>query len=87
MTICDRRVYFILTLTVHKTAFTVENGYYEFLRMPFGLKTAPATIQRLMNDILKEYIDKIFLVYLDDIIIFSTSHSGITAAKSQFFNL
>lgn len=58
---------------IHKTAFTVEGGHYEFLRMPFGLKTAPATFQRLMNTVLKEYINKICLVYLDDIIIFSTS--------------
>lgn len=58
---------------IHKTAFSVENGHYEFLRMPFGLKTAPATFQRLMNNVLKEYINKICLVYLDDIIIYSTS--------------
>lgn len=58
---------------VHKTAFNVENGHYEFLRMPFGLKTAPATFQRLMNNVLKDYINKICLVYLDDIIIFSAS--------------
>lgn len=58
---------------IHKTAFTVENGHYEFIRMPFGLKTAPATFQRLMNYVLKEYINKICLVYLDDIIIFSAS--------------
>ncbi|GBP10217.1 Retrovirus-related Pol polyprotein from transposon 297 [Eumeta japonica] len=58
---------------IHKTAFTVEGGHYEFLRMPFGLKTAPATFQRLMNHVLKDYINKICLVYLDDVIIFSTS--------------
>lgn len=58
---------------VHKTGFSVEGGHYEFLRMPFGLKTAPATFQRLMNNVLKDYINKICLVYLDDIIIFSTS--------------
>ncbi|XP_049306295.1 retrovirus-related Pol polyprotein from transposon 297 isoform X2 [Bactrocera dorsalis] len=58
---------------IHKTAFSVEGGHYEFLRMPFGLKTAPATFQRLMNNLLQDYINKICLVYLDDIIIFSTS--------------
>lgn len=58
---------------IHKTAFSVEGGHYEFLRMPFGLKTAPATFQRLMNNVLKDYINKICLVYLDDIIIFPTS--------------
>lgn len=44
-----------------KTAFTVENGNYEFTRMPFGLKNAPATFQRVMDNV------------LDDIIIFSPS--------------
>jgi hypothetical protein len=58
---------------IQKTAFTVEYGHYEYLRMPFGLKNAPATFQRVMDNILREYIGKICLVYMDDIIIFSTS--------------
>lgn len=58
---------------IPKTAFSVEGGHYEFLRMPFGLKTAPATFQRLMNNVLNDLVNKVCLVYLDDIIIFSTS--------------
>lgn len=58
---------------IHKTAFSVEGGHYEFVRMPFGLKNAPATFQRVMDNVLRDHIGVICLVYMDDIIIFSTS--------------
>ena len=32
-----------------KTAFSVLNGKYEFVRMPFGLKNSQATFQRIMD--------------------------------------
>lgn len=58
---------------ISKTAFNVENGHYEFLRMPFGLKNAPSTFQRVMDNILRGLNNEICLVYLDDIIIFSAN--------------
>lgn len=58
---------------VPKTSFSVNNAKYEFLRMPFGLRNAPATFQRVMDNILRGIQNEKCLVYLDDIIVFSTS--------------
>lgn len=61
------------TKDISKTAFSVEHGHYEFVRMPFGLKNAPSTFQRVMDNVLREHLGKHCLIYMDDIIIFSTS--------------
>lgn len=56
---------------IQKTSFSVNNGKYEYIRLPFGLKNAPSIFQRAMDDILKPYIGKFCHVYIDDIIVFS----------------
>lgn len=60
---------------IAKTAFSTANGKYEFTRLPFGLKNAPAIFQRMINDVLKPLIGKICYVYIDDIIVFGKSIS------------
>ncbi|GFW59129.1 retrovirus-related Pol polyprotein from transposon 17.6 [Trichonephila clavipes] len=52
-----------------KTAFVCPFGTYRFLRMPYGLRNAPATFQRLMNRFCNGLEDILALPYLDDIII------------------
>ncbi|KMQ85186.1 enzymatic polyprotein endonuclease reverse, partial [Lasius niger] len=56
-----------------KTAFSTPYGHYEFNRMPFGLRNAPATFQRLMNSVLIGMQGLRCLVYLDDIVIYGSS--------------
>ena len=53
-----------------KTAFNTRNGLHRFRVMPFGLSTAPATFERLMELVLKGLTFDRCLVYLDDVIVF-----------------
>ena len=56
---------------IEKTAFSINNGKYEYIRMPFGLKSASSIFQRPMDNILREYVGKFCHIYIDDIIVFS----------------
>jgi len=53
-----------------KTALNTNYGHFEYTSIPFGLKGAPATFQRLMSTMLSGMEGLKCLVYLDDIIVF-----------------
>ena len=55
----------------HKTAFSTPHGHYKFVRMLFGLKTAPATFQTLMDLALTGLIGTEIFVYLNEIVIYA----------------
>ena len=69
----------------HKTAFATQSGKYEFNRMPFGLINAPTTYQRMMTQVLQGLNWKILLVYMDDIIIFSSTFEEHMSHLEQVF--
>lgn len=52
-----------------KTAFNSPGSHWEFNSLPFGLKTAPAIFQKIINTVLTGLIGTQAFVYLDDIII------------------
>lgn len=56
-----------------KTAFSTPYGHNEFNVMPFGLINAPAMFQRLMECVLLGLTFSECLIYLNDIVIFSTT--------------
>src|SRR5690606_2532057 len=61
-----------------KTAFRTRYGHFEYLVMPFGLTNAPATFQAFLNDVLRDCLDTIVVIYLDDILIYSNDEASHT---------
>ncbi|KAM1342966.1 hypothetical protein ACFX2F_007216 [Malus domestica] len=51
------------------TVFTIDRGLYCYKIMPFGLKNAGATYQRLVNLMFTEHIGKSMKVYVDDMLV------------------
>lgn len=67
-----------------KTAFSTESGHYEYMRMPFGLKSAPSTFQRLVNNVLTGLQGIRTLVYLDVVIYSETSEEHNARLREVF---
>ena len=70
---------------IPKTAINTPLGHFQFKVMGFGLCNAPATFQSLMNEVLRPYLRKFVVVFLDDILIFSkTWEEHLTHVRTVF---
>lgn len=67
-----------------KTAFVTQEGHFQWTCLPFGLKTSPATFQRILSNIIRKYKLADFAVnFIDDIIIFSKTFAEHTIHLSR----
>jgi hypothetical protein len=56
---------------ISKTTFRTRYGHYDFMVVSFGLSNAPVVFISLMNGVFRNYLDKFFIVFLDDILVYS----------------
>ena len=59
---------------MHKTAFITDDANYFYRVMPFGVKNAGATYQRLMDKVFSHLMGQCVEVYVDDMVVKSPSH-------------
>ena len=72
---------------ISKTAFCTRYGHYEFTVMLFSLTNMPTTFQRLVNDIFHSLLDDYVVVYLDDILIYSSDLETHCYYLQQVFDI
>ena len=69
-----------------KSAFVTRGGLWRWKVLPFGLTSAPATFERLMEGVLKGLQWKTLLLYLDDVVVFSTDFESHLERLSEVLN-
>ncbi|KAJ9544420.1 hypothetical protein OSB04_024127 [Centaurea solstitialis] len=70
-----------------KTAFMTDKGIYCYRVMPFGLKNAGSTYQRLVNMMFKEHLGRTMEVYIDDMLVKSERSIDHVAHLKQSFDI
>ena len=55
----------------YNIVFRASDWHYEFVVLPFGLTNTPYTFMCLMDSVLCHYLDKFFIIFIDDILVYS----------------
>jgi hypothetical protein len=78
---------FMAPKDIHKTAFRVPGavGLFKYVVMTFGLKNAGATYQRAMNYIYHDLVGKLVEIYIDNVVVKSTSIGGALVGSTPSF--
>ena len=61
---------------IFKNVFKTRYGHYEFGFVPFSLTNSPATFMCLMNSVLRPYLDKFVIVFVDDMLVYSKNEES-----------
>ena len=69
------------------TSFIIDCGLYCYKAIPFALKNARATYQRLVNMMFKDLIGKTMEVYVDDMLVKSRMAGGHIEHLGQMFDV
>ena len=73
--------------SIQKTAFRTRYGSFEFLVLPFGLCNAPSTFMSMMHTVLRPFLDKFVIVFLDDILVYSKTPAEHLAHLEQVLSV
>ena len=74
----------VISYSHNKTAFITEWGVYVWVVMPFGLKNAPLTYERIVNQIFKDYLNDFMKLFLDDFNVYSDVATHLPKLRLDF---
>ena len=72
-------------ISLEKTAFTAHVGLFQYICLPFGPTSTLPSFQRLLEHVLRGYIGNFVILYIDDILIFSSTFEYQLSHVTQVF--
>ncbi|CAI9774729.1 unnamed protein product [Fraxinus pennsylvanica] len=74
-------------LDQEKTSFIIDIGMYCYMAMPFGLKNARVTYQRMVNKVFRDLLGKVIDAYVDDMVVKSIKSNNYVSDLQKVFDM